>query len=196
MSSFHNLYSLGSTPVGSLRRSVSQASQLSEISQNSMRFSRSAGNLAGGYISDGLSSARSAPAVNKPRYYDVSHHNSEGQLSQRVDDNIDMTKQKDVLVERREEEGFGFVILSTENSIGSTIGRIIDGSPAYRCGQLRVGDRIVAVNGLRIIGMNHSDIVSMIKTSGTSLTLKIISQTGKSQIRSRNYYSSLKEMLI
>lgn len=57
-------------------------------------------------------------------------------------------------------------------------GRIIDGSPADRSRQLQIGDRLVAVNGQSIIGMQHSDIVDMIKQSGTRVNLKIVPRAG------------------
>lgn len=59
------------------------------------------------------------------------------------------------------------------------IGRIIDGSPADRCAKLKVGDRILAVNGQSIINMPHADIVKLIKDAGLSVTLRIIPQEGK-----------------
>lgn len=59
------------------------------------------------------------------------------------------------------------------------IGRIIDGSPADRCAKLKVGDRILAVNGQSIINMPHADIVKLIKDAGLSVTLRIIPQEGE-----------------
>ncbi|XP_021384517.2 membrane-associated guanylate kinase, WW and PDZ domain-containing protein 2 isoform X8 [Lonchura striata] len=90
----------------------------------------------------------------------------------------------DVVIHRKENEGFGFVIISSLNrpDSGSTItvphkiGRIIDGSPADRCAKLKVGDRILAVNGQSIINMPHADIVKLIKDAGLSVTLRIIPQ--------------------
>ncbi|KAJ1526097.1 hypothetical protein ONE63_009262 [Megalurothrips usitatus] len=79
----------------------------------------------------------------------------------------------DVTVTRRENEGFGFVIISSVNKVGSTIGRIIEGSPAERCNQLHVGDRILAVNHMNITSLHHGDIVNLIKDSGYSVTLTI-----------------------
>ncbi|XP_035230067.1 membrane-associated guanylate kinase, WW and PDZ domain-containing protein 1-like [Stegodyphus dumicola] len=79
----------------------------------------------------------------------------------------------DVTVSRQENEGFGFVIISSVSRAGSTIGRIIEGSPADRCGQLHVGDRILAVNGISILNMHHRDIVNLIKDSGYSVTLTV-----------------------
>lgn len=60
------------------------------------------------------------------------------------------------------------------------IGRIIEGSPADRCGKLKVGDRILAVNGQSIISMPHADIVKLIKDAGLMVTLHIIPEEGKS----------------
>ncbi|XP_041113437.1 membrane-associated guanylate kinase, WW and PDZ domain-containing protein 2a isoform X4 [Polyodon spathula] len=90
----------------------------------------------------------------------------------------------DVIIHRKENEGFGFVIISSLNrpETGSTItvphkiGRIIEGSPADRCGKLKVGDRILAVNSQSIINMPHADIVKLIKDAGLSVTLRIIPQ--------------------
>ncbi|XP_015584769.1 membrane-associated guanylate kinase, WW and PDZ domain-containing protein 1 isoform X2 [Cephus cinctus] len=79
----------------------------------------------------------------------------------------------DVTVTRMENEGFGFVIISSVNKAGSTIGRIIEGSPAERCGRLNVGDHILAVNHVDITNVCHKDIVNLIKDSGYSVTLTI-----------------------
>ncbi|KAI5109125.1 membrane-associated guanylate kinase, WW and PDZ domain-containing protein 3 isoform X2 [Silurus meridionalis] len=54
------------------------------------------------------------------------------------------------------------------------IGRIIEGSPADRCGLLSVGDRISAVNGRSIIELSHSDIVQLIKDAGNAVTLSVV----------------------
>uniref|UniRef100_A0A671T7M9 Membrane-associated guanylate kinase, WW and PDZ domain-containing protein 1 n=1 Tax=Sinocyclocheilus anshuiensis TaxID=1608454 RepID=A0A671T7M9_9TELE len=52
--------------------------------------------------------------------------------------------------------------------------RIIEGSPADRCGKLKVGDRILAVNSCSITNKSHSDIVNLIKEAGNTVTLRII----------------------
>ncbi|XP_051008047.1 membrane-associated guanylate kinase, WW and PDZ domain-containing protein 2 isoform X2 [Acomys russatus] len=90
----------------------------------------------------------------------------------------------DVVIHRKENEGFGFVIISSLNrpesgatiTVPHKIGRIIDGSPADRCAKLKVGDRILAVNGQSIVNMPHADIVKLIKDAGLSVTLRIIPQ--------------------
>nr|XP_023857056.1 membrane-associated guanylate kinase, WW and PDZ domain-containing protein 2-like isoform X1 [Salvelinus alpinus] len=88
----------------------------------------------------------------------------------------------DVIIHRKENEGFGFVIISSLNrpenaaiiTVPHKIGRIIESSPADRCGSLKVGDRILAVNGQSIISMPHADIVKLIKDAGLTVTLHII----------------------
>ncbi|XP_042259918.1 membrane-associated guanylate kinase, WW and PDZ domain-containing protein 2a isoform X7 [Thunnus maccoyii] len=90
----------------------------------------------------------------------------------------------DVIINRKESEGFGFVIISSlnrpeaaaTNTVPHKIGRIIEGSPADRCGKLKVGDRILAVNSQSIVNMPHADIVKLIKDAGLSVTLRIIPQ--------------------
>ncbi|CDQ75120.1 unnamed protein product [Oncorhynchus mykiss] len=93
----------------------------------------------------------------------------------------------DVIIHRKENEGFGFVIISSLNRPENTavitvphkIGRIIEGSPADRFGCLKVGDRILAVNGQSIISMPHADIVKLIKDAGLIVTLHIIPEEEK-----------------
>ena len=85
----------------------------------------------------------------------------------------------DVTVTRRENEGFGFVIISSVSRAGSTIGRIMAGSAAERCGRLHIGDRILAVNHVDINQMHHGEIVNLIKDSGYSVVLTVGPPIGK-----------------
>ncbi|XP_029281961.1 membrane-associated guanylate kinase, WW and PDZ domain-containing protein 3a [Cottoperca gobio] len=85
----------------------------------------------------------------------------------------------DVTLQRRDNEGFGFVILTSKNKpppgvIPHKIGRIIEGSPTDRVGQMKVGDRISAVNGRSIMELSHNDIVQLIKDAGNSVTLTVV----------------------
>ncbi|XP_073678798.1 membrane-associated guanylate kinase, WW and PDZ domain-containing protein 3-like [Garra rufa] len=85
----------------------------------------------------------------------------------------------DVTLQRKDNEGFGFVILTSKNKpppgvIPHKIGRIIDCSPTDRCGRLKVGDRISAVNGQSIIELSHNDIVQLIKEAGNAVTLTVV----------------------
>ncbi|XP_074645983.1 membrane-associated guanylate kinase, WW and PDZ domain-containing protein 1-like [Tubulanus polymorphus] len=99
-------------------------------------------------------------------------HNSESQYHSQASQ-LDSIYPYDVVVNRLENEGFGFIIISSMAKTGSILGRIIENSPAERCTRLHVGDRIVAVNGINIIQMHHEDIVNMIKESGYSVTLTV-----------------------
>ncbi|KAM8829801.1 membrane-associated guanylate kinase, WW and PDZ domain-containing protein 3a isoform 1-T2 [Synchiropus picturatus] len=85
----------------------------------------------------------------------------------------------DVTLQRRDNEGFGFVILTSKNRpppgvIPHKIGRIIEGSPTDRLGQMKVGDRISAVNGRSIMELSHNDIVQLIKEAGHAVTLTVV----------------------
>ena len=53
------------------------------------------------------------------------------------------------------------------------LGRIIPSSPADRCGELKVDDRLLSVNGNDVSTLTHSEIVSMVKNSGLSVELVI-----------------------
>ncbi|XP_015198195.2 membrane-associated guanylate kinase, WW and PDZ domain-containing protein 3a isoform X1 [Lepisosteus oculatus] len=85
----------------------------------------------------------------------------------------------DITLQRRDNEGFGFVILTSKNKpppgvIPHKIGRIIEGSPTDRSGRLKVGDRISAVNGQSIMELAHNDIVQLIKDAGNTVTLTVV----------------------
>ncbi|XP_004401362.1 PREDICTED: membrane-associated guanylate kinase, WW and PDZ domain-containing protein 3 isoform X1 [Odobenus rosmarus divergens] len=87
----------------------------------------------------------------------------------------------DVVLHRKENEGFGFVILTSKNKpppgvIPHKIGRVIEGSPADRCGKLKIGDHISAVNGQSIVELSHDNIVQLIKDAGVTVTLTVVAE--------------------
>ncbi|NXR46662.1 MAGI3 protein, partial [Hippolais icterina] len=87
----------------------------------------------------------------------------------------------DVRLQRKENEGFGFVILTSKNKpppgvIPHKIGRVIEGSPADQCGKLKVGDRISAVNSQSIVELSHDSIVQLIKDAGSVVTLTVVAE--------------------
>ncbi|XP_030077789.1 membrane-associated guanylate kinase, WW and PDZ domain-containing protein 3 isoform X2 [Microcaecilia unicolor] len=87
----------------------------------------------------------------------------------------------DVVLQRKENEGFGFVILTSKNKpppgvIPHKIGRVIEGSPASRSGKLKVGDHISAVNGQSIVELSHDSIVQLIKDAGNTVTLTVLAE--------------------
>lgn len=178
----------GSTPpVVGMRRATSTSSELMNITNQSSQInhvsrlsSRSAGNLVDYGKNDTF--GRDKDETESVRSFH-SHHGELNPQSKALhrdrrrseSDAAEPpgTSYRDVTLYREEREGFGFVILSSVHKSGSTIGRIIQGSPADRCQQLHVGDRLVAVNGQSIVGMHHSDIVDTIKQSGQTVTLRI-----------------------
>ncbi|OQV21245.1 Membrane-associated guanylate kinase, WW and PDZ domain-containing protein 2 [Hypsibius exemplaris] len=99
---------------------------------------------------------------------------------------------RQVVIRRQPTEGFGFVIISSMarnqqnggNSAGLNgmqtnypiLGRILENSPAERSLELHVGDKILAVNGVDVLHLHHSEIVQMIKESGNAVTLTILPQ--------------------
>nr|XP_033774166.1 membrane-associated guanylate kinase, WW and PDZ domain-containing protein 3 isoform X3 [Geotrypetes seraphini] len=87
----------------------------------------------------------------------------------------------DVVLQRKESEGFGFVILTSKNKpppgvIPHKIGRVIEGSPASRSGKLKVGDHISAVNGQSIVELSHDSIVQLIKDAGNTVVLTVLAE--------------------
>uniref|UniRef100_A0AAY4DNV4 Membrane-associated guanylate kinase, WW and PDZ domain-containing protein 3 n=1 Tax=Denticeps clupeoides TaxID=299321 RepID=A0AAY4DNV4_9TELE len=94
----------------------------------------------------------------------------------------------DITLHRKDNEGFGFVILTSKSRpppgvIPHKIGRIIEGSPTDRCGLLNVGDRISAVNSQSIVELSHNDIVQLIKDAGNSVTLTVVPEDGELQYK-------------
>ncbi|MCI4375319.1 hypothetical protein PGIGA_G00108050 [Pangasianodon gigas] len=65
----------------------------------------------------------------------------------------------DITLHRKDNEGFGFVILTSKSKP----------PPGGN-----VGDRISAVNGRSIIELSHSDIVQLIKDAGNAVTLSVV----------------------
>jgi len=58
---------------------------------------------------------------------------------------------------------------------GLTVTRLLEGSPAALGGQLRVGDKIIAVNKDPIVGLDITDAVDLIKgRQGTPVTLTVL----------------------
>lgn len=53
------------------------------------------------------------------------------------------------------------------------LGRLVPGSPAEMCQQLYVNDELLAVNGQDVSHMDHSDIVSLIKSSDIVIHLTV-----------------------
>ncbi|KAM4572119.1 membrane-associated guanylate kinase, WW and PDZ domain-containing protein 3 isoform 1-T2 [Fundulus diaphanus] len=87
-------------------------------------------------------------------------------------------KTVEVELRRRPGEGFGFVIASQEVSGASSMmaHRFVTvrrGSPAARSGQIQPGDRLEAVEGRAVGGLQHRDLSQILRRAGNSLRLSI-----------------------
>ena len=61
-------------------------------------------------------------------------------------------------------KGYGFNLQSDRSRNGQFIGNVDDGSPAEAAG-LRLGDRIIEVNGQSSANMSHPELVAEIKSN-------------------------------
>lgn len=59
-------------------------------------------------------------------------------------------------------DGYGFNLHAEKGKPGQYIGKVDEGSPAEAAG-LRQGDRILEVNGAKIVDKNHKQVVEAIK---------------------------------
>ncbi|KAM9336206.1 Na(+)/H(+) exchange regulatory cofactor NHE-RF1a [Symphorus nematophorus] len=69
--------------------------------------------------------------------------------------------------------GYGFNLHSQKNKPGQFIRAVDEDSPAQRAG-LRPQDKIIQVNGVSVIGMQHSEVVAAIKAGGDETTLLVV----------------------
>ncbi|KAL8588057.1 hypothetical protein ACOMHN_012095 [Nucella lapillus] len=56
---------------------------------------------------------------------------------------------------------------------------VVPGTPAVLCGHIRVGDRILAVNGRSIIGADCNTAMRLIRSAGPRLSL-LVAKTDRS----------------
>ena len=52
---------------------------------------------------------------------------------------------------------------------GVRVVKITQGSPAEKCGKIKIGDEIVAINNIKILTMDNSSVV--LKNSGASVII-------------------------
>lgn len=79
---------------------------------------------------------------------------------------------------------FGIGAQLRDDLNGFTIVKIIDGGPAQQGKELKVKDRIIAVNGEPVVGMEIIDAVELIRgEEGTEVTLTVIRQTEQEEVK-------------
>ncbi|THD23197.1 putative membrane-associated guanylate kinase ww and pdz domain-containing protein 2 isoform 2 [Fasciola hepatica] len=125
-------------------------------------------NTFGGSSNASVQPGQNIPIIDVARMDSALPKDSTGEVTE------DLSDAFNVNLRREENEGFGFVIVSSLNTNkASEIGRIIPGSPAERCGKLTVGNRIVAINGQMLSGLHHTEIVQLIRQSQQHLILTV-----------------------
>lgn len=105
------------------------------------------------------------------KYSETSDHSNDVLTSSEVELT---TLRENIVLDRNQDEGFGFVIMSSSRTIPRhRVGKVMVDSPAYRS-LLRVGDRVLAVNDVSIDDLSHEKIVECIRKSGQRLRLLTI----------------------
>ncbi|XP_065094357.1 inactivation-no-after-potential D protein-like isoform X3 [Ochlerotatus camptorhynchus] len=98
----------------------------------------------------------------------------------------DWGKEREVLVLRDEKKSFGISIVGGTVNVsddtvvsGIFIKNIIPNSPADSCGLLKIGDRILAVDGIDISQSSHEHAVKTIKNADSKMILQVQSLVKK-----------------
>ncbi|XP_070847341.1 Na(+)/H(+) exchange regulatory cofactor NHE-RF1a [Chaetodon trifascialis] len=74
---------------------------------------------------------------------------------------------------KKGDSGYGFNLHSEKSKPGQFIRAVDEDSPAQRAG-LRAHDKIIQVNGVSVVGMQHSEVVAAIKAGGEEATLLVV----------------------
>lgn len=85
-------------------------------------------------------------------------------------------KQKEVIVPKGKGEILGVVIV--ESGWGSMLPTVVianmaQGSPALRCGHINIGDQIIAINGISLVGLPLSTCQNYIKNTRNQTAIKL-----------------------
>lgn len=98
----------------------------------------------------------------------------------------DWGKEREVVVLRDENKSFGISIVGGKVNVsddtvvsGIFIKNIIPNSPADNCGLLKIGDRILAVDGIDISQSSHEHAVKTIKNADSKMILQVQSLVKK-----------------
>lgn len=85
----------------------------------------------------------------------------------------------------REAEGYGFNLHGEKGIHGQFISAIDEGSPAEK-NDLRVGDRVIAVNNEDVENLPHAKVVERIRAGGNSVILLVVDEQCDQFYKSRN----------
>lgn len=81
--------------------------------------------------------------------------------------------------------GYGFNLHSEKSKPGQFIRAVDDDSPAQRAG-LKPKDKIIQVNGVPVMGMQHSEVVAAIKAGGDECRLLVVDAEAEEFFKSCN----------
>ncbi|XP_040834267.1 SH3 and multiple ankyrin repeat domains protein 1 isoform X1 [Ochotona curzoniae] len=98
-------------------------------------------------------------------------------------------KEKTVLLQKKDSEGFGFVLRGAKAQTPieeftptpafpalQYLESVDEGGVAWRAG-LRMGDFLIEVNGQNVVKVGHRQVVNMIRQGGNTLTVKVVMVT-------------------
>ncbi|XP_061088424.1 SH3 and multiple ankyrin repeat domains protein 1-like [Conger conger] len=132
---------------------------------------------------DTRSESRSEKARRLFRHYTVGSYDSFDAPSDYI------IKEKTVLLQKKDSEGFGFVLRGAKAQTPieeftptpafpalQYLESVDEGGVAWRAG-LRMGDFLIEVNGQNVVKVGHRQVVNMIRQGGNSLMVKVVMVT-------------------
>ncbi|KAM8794752.1 SH3 and multiple ankyrin repeat domains protein 1 [Eudromia elegans] len=132
---------------------------------------------------DGRAESRSDRAKRLFRHYTVGSYDSFDAPSDYI------IKEKTVLLQKKDNEGFGFVLRGAKAQTPieeftptpafpalQYLESVDEGGVAWRAG-LRMGDFLIEVNGQNVVKVGHRQVVNMIRQGGNSLVVKVVMVT-------------------
>uniref|UniRef100_A0A667XB97 SH3 and multiple ankyrin repeat domains protein 1 n=1 Tax=Myripristis murdjan TaxID=586833 RepID=A0A667XB97_9TELE len=132
---------------------------------------------------DSRSESRGERAKRLFRHYTVGSYDSFDAPSDYI------IKEKTVLLQKKDSEGFGFVLRGAKAQTPieeftptpafpalQYLESVDEGGVAWRAG-LRMGDFLIEVNGQNVVKVGHRQVVNMIRQGGNSLMVKVVMVT-------------------
>ncbi|XP_068192276.1 ras-associating and dilute domain-containing protein-like [Antennarius striatus] len=107
--------------------------------------------------------------------------------AERKSDNVKEEEEVFMVELRRGPHGLGLALVDgTKTPLrmsGIYVKSVVPDSPAAECRKLRTGDRILAVNGVSLVGMNYNIGRELIRSSGDSLRLLVAKMDSKADAK-------------
>ncbi|EFX87482.1 hypothetical protein DAPPUDRAFT_192104, partial [Daphnia pulex] len=89
------------------------------------------------------------------------------------------------IIKWRQDAGYGFHLLADKKRVGHFIGKVDPNTPAS-AGGLKVGDRIIEVNGHNVVNETHKQIVERIKSVSNETKLLVLDPEADLYYRERD----------